>query len=55
MVGASSSFLKKRTKKLLLIRLARCRSARTNGQKFLLLLSKRSAFLRCMGSHASKP
>jgi hypothetical protein len=27
-------FFEKRTKKLLLIRRARCRSARTNGQKF---------------------
>jgi hypothetical protein len=42
---ASSSFLKKRTKKLLIITGKRCRTARTNKQKFLLLFSKRSAFL----------
>jgi hypothetical protein len=37
--------LKKRTKKLLIITGKRCRTARTNKQKFLLLFSKRSAFL----------
>jgi hypothetical protein len=41
----SSSFLKKRTKKLLFIWRTRCRNARTNKQKFLLLFPKRSAFL----------
>jgi hypothetical protein len=41
----SSSFLKKRTKKLFLITGARCRNARPNKQKLLLLFSKRSAFL----------
>jgi len=41
-------FFAKRTKKLLLIRCARCGNARTNGQKFLLLFSKRSALLRCL-------
>jgi len=42
---ASSSFLKKRTKKLLPIGRARCRNARANKQKFLLPFLKRSAFL----------
>jgi hypothetical protein len=41
----SGSFLKKRTKKLLIITGKRCRTTRTNMQKFLLLFSKRSAFL----------
>jgi hypothetical protein len=41
----SRSFLKKRTKKLLIMTGKRCRAARTNKQKFLLLFSKRSAFL----------
>jgi hypothetical protein len=42
---ASGSFLKKRTKKLLIMTGKRCRTARANKQKFLLLFSKRSAFL----------
>jgi hypothetical protein len=38
-------FFEKRTKKLFLITGARYRNARPNKQKFLLLFSKRSAFL----------
>jgi hypothetical protein len=45
-VTASSSFLKKRTKKLLLIGVRRGSTVRPNLQKFLLPFSKRSAFLR---------
>jgi hypothetical protein len=40
----SSSFLKKRTKKLLPLWRTRCGNAYAKEQKFLLLFSKRSAF-----------
>jgi hypothetical protein len=43
-VKASSSFLKKRTKKLLFIGTRGGANVRPNLQKFLLLFSKRSAF-----------
>jgi hypothetical protein len=48
-VKASSSFLSKRTKKLLLIEVCVGSNARPNLQKFLLLFSKRSAGLLAKG------
>jgi hypothetical protein len=48
-VKASSSFLRKRTKKLLLIEVCVRSNARANLQKFLLLFSKRSAVLLAKG------
>ena len=54
---ASSSFLKKRTKKLLFLKTRRRSNARANSQKFLLLFTKRSAFLlsMCLRSKRQKP